>query len=86
MPNNETLSGNYLQTTANIGAEVRGLTEHHDTNQLLSDRLAQQGQSVAGVDTNEEMVNLLKYQQSFQIASKFISALNDAYNELLSIK
>ncbi len=86
MPNNETLSGNSLQTIANIGADVRGLTENHDTNQLLSDRLAQQSQSVAGVDTNEELVNLLKYQRTFQIASKYISALNDAYNELLSIR
>lgn len=86
MPNSSTLSGDFLQTLADIGADVQGLTERHDTNQALFDRLEQQRQSISGVDSNEEMVNLLKYQRMFQIASKYINVLNDSYNELLSIR
>jgi len=86
MPNSTTLSGDFLQTLADVGADVQGLTEQHDTNQVLFDRLDQQRQSISGVDSNEEMVNLLKYQRMFQIASKYINVLNDAYNELLSIR
>ncbi len=86
MPNGTTLSGDFLQTLADIGADVQGLTQQQDTNQVLSDRLEQQRQGVSGVDSNEEMVNLLKYQRMFQIASKYINVLNDAYNELLSIR
>jgi flagellar hook-associated protein FlgK len=86
MPNQTTLSGDFLQTVADIGADVQGLTEARDTNQLLSDRLEEQRQSLSGVDPNEELVNLLKFQRMFQIASKYINVLNDAYEELLAIR
>lgn len=81
-----TMSDYFIQTVADVGVDVQSLTEQRDTNQLLTDRLEQQRQSISGVDTNEEMINLLKYQRMFQVASKYISAVNDAYNELLSIR
>ncbi len=86
MPNGTTLSGDFLQTIADVGADVQGLTEQFDTNQLLLDRLEQQRQSLSGVDTNEEMVNLLKFQRMFQIASRYINVLNTTYDDLLSIR
>lgn len=86
MPNQTTLSGDFIQTVSDIGADVVGLTDQRDTNQLLFDRLESQRQSLSGVDPNEEMVNLLKYQRMFQIASKYINVLNEAYNELLQIR
>lgn len=86
MPNQTTLSNDFIQTVADIGSDVQSLTEQHETNQLLFDRLEQQRQSLSGVDPNEEMVNLLKYQKMFQIASKYINILNDAYGELLQIR
>ncbi len=86
MPNQSTLSNDFLQTVADIGSDVQGLTEQRETNQLLFDRLEEQRQSLSGVDPNEEMVNLLKYQRMFQIASKYINVLNDAYGELLEIR
>lgn len=86
MANQSTLSGDFIQTVADIGGDVQGLTEQRETNQLLFDRLEEQRQSQSGVDPNEEMVNLLKYQRMFQIASKFINAVNAAYDELLTIR
>lgn len=86
MPNQSTMSNDFIQTVADIGSDVQGLTEQQETNQLLFDRLEQQRQSLSGVDPNEEMVNLLKYQRMFQIASKYINVLNDAYGELLEIR
>lgn len=86
MPNQSTFSNDFTQTVADIGADVQGLTEQRDTNQLLADRLEEQRQSLSGVDPNEELVNLLKYQRMFQIASKYINVLNDAYDELLKIR
>lgn len=86
MPNGSTFSNDFIQTVADIGADVQGLTEQRDTNQLLADRLEEQRQSLSGVDPNEEMVNLLKYQRMFQIASKYINVVNEAYDELLTIR
>lgn len=86
MPNQTTLTNDFVQTVANIGADVQGLSEERDTNQLLYDRLEEQRQGLSGVDPNEELVNLLKYQRSFQIASKYITVLNETYGDLLAIQ
>ncbi len=86
MPGQTTLSNDFIQTVADIGADVQNLTDQTETNKLLFDRLEEQRQSLSGVDLNEEMVNLLKYQRMFQIASKYINILNESYNELLAIR
>jgi flagellar hook-associated protein 1 FlgK len=41
--------------------------------------------SVSGVNLDEEAANLLKYQQSYQVASKVMATANDMFNTLLSI-
>ena len=81
-----TMTDDFIQTVADVGTDVRNLTDLHETNQLLSNRLEEQLQSVSGVDPNEEMVNLLKYQRMFQIASKYLNLVNSTYDELLSIR
>lgn len=86
MPNQNTLSNDFIQTVVDIGIDVQGLANQKETNQLLFDRLEEQRQSLSGVDPNEELVNLLKYQRMFQIASKYIKSVNDAFDELLTIR
>lgn len=80
------MSDYFTLTVSDIGSDVLNLTDLHDTNQLLTDRLDAERQSVSGVDANEEMVNLLKYQRMFQIAAKYINTVNQAFDELLSIQ
>lgn len=80
-----TFSQFYNEAVADVGTEVRSLTERQETNQVLTDRLELERQSVSGVDPNEEMVELLKYQKMFQIAAKYISSTNEALDELLKI-
>lgn len=86
MPNQSTFANDFIQTLADIGTDVRELTDRRETNELLANRLEEQRQSLSGVDPNEELVNLLKYQRMFQIASRYINVLNDAYDELLTIR
>lgn len=81
-----TLSEYFTRIVTDIGVDVQSLTDQQATNQLLFERLQQQQQSLSGVDTNEEMVNLLKFQRMFQIASKYISVVNEAYDALLQIQ
>jgi flagellar hook-associated protein FlgK len=49
---------------------------------VLMTRLREQQQGVSGVDVNEEMLEVMKFQQMFQSASKFISVVNDMYQQL----
>ena len=53
--------------------------------EALGQQLAARQQSVSGVDTNQELVNLLSSQQAFQLASKYISVVNVALDSLLRI-
>lgn len=76
----------FTQTVSDVGADVLNLTDLNDTNQLLTDRLEAERQGISGVDPNEEMVNLLKYQRMFQVAAKYINTVNETLDNLLAIQ
>ncbi|MDR2904082.1 MAG: flagellar hook-associated protein FlgK, partial [Clostridiales bacterium] len=40
--------------------------------------------SVSGVDINEEMVNMIKYQQQYQAAAKLINAIDSIYDTMIN--
>jgi len=42
--------------------------------------------SVSGVDMDEELVNLMKYQTAYQASAKVISAIDEMVNTLLGMK
>lgn len=48
-------------------------------------RLEAERDSVSGVDTNEELMNMLQYQRMFQAASRFMLTVNDTLQELMSV-
>ena len=78
----ETMSEYYHQIVVDVGTDVSRLDQQTSTNGILMSRLQEQQQSLSGVDVNEEMVNVIKYQQMFQSAAKFISAVNEMYQQL----
>lgn len=78
----QTMSTYFNQMVSDIGTQVSLLDQQSSTNQVLQTRLQDQQQSLSGVDVNEEMVNVIKYQQMFQSAAKYISAVNDMYQQL----
>ena len=78
----ETMSSFFNQMVADVGTQVSSLDQQSSTNQILTTRLKEQQQSVSGVNVNEEMLNIIKYQQMFQSAAKYVSAVNDMYQQL----
>ena len=44
-----------------------------------------QQQSISGVDPNEELMNLVQYQQSYQLSAQFVSATTQSFNEFLQL-
>ncbi len=73
------------QMVSDIGTQVQSLTTQQSTNQTLTTSLTAQQQSVSGVDTNEELANVMQYQQMFELAGKYISAVNDAMQQFISV-
>jgi flagellar hook-associated protein 1 FlgK len=78
----QTLTTYFNQMVADVGSQVSALTQQDNTNKVLMTRLTDQQQGQSGVDVNEEMMMVIKYQQMFQSASKYISAVNDMYQQL----
>ena len=81
----QTFSQYANQMDSDIGTGVQSLTAQQSTNQTLTTAISAQQQSVSGVDTNEELASVMQYQQMFEIAGKYISAVNDAIQQLLQV-
>jgi flagellar hook-associated protein 1 FlgK len=55
----------------------------YDTYLSLETSIENQRTSISGVDEDEEAVNLVKYQNSYTLASKMISVLTEVYDRLI---
>ena len=49
----------------------------------MSNTIDNQRVSVSGVDNDEEAVNLTKFQQGYNMASKMIQVLTEVYDRLI---
>ncbi len=78
----ETMASFFNQMVADVGTQVSSLDQQSSTNQILTTRLREQQQSMSGVNINEEMLNIIKFQQMFQSAAKYVSAVNEMYQQL----
>ena len=58
------------------------LGNQQQAQQALGQQLQAQQQSIAGVDPNEELIQMLNFQRSFQAAARYLSAVNDTLNDL----
>jgi flagellar hook-associated protein 1 FlgK len=81
---NQTVSGYYGQLVNQIGEDGQTATNAQSTQQALSQQVQSQIQSVSGVNLNDEMSNLLQYQQSYQAAAQALTNINQAITGLLS--
>lgn len=68
----QTLEQSYGSLVGDVGAQVQTLTQQQASQQLVGQSLQTQQQSVSGVDPNQELVQLVQSQQSYQLASYYI--------------
>lgn len=54
-----------------------------DNYKIMSNTISNQRLSVSGVDNDEEAVNLTKFQQGYNMASKMIQVLTEVYDRLI---
>jgi flagellar hook-associated protein 1 len=67
------------------GTQVQALTTQQGALATAAQSLQSQQQSVSGVDSNQEMVQLLQYQQSYEMAAQFVSTVSQTFTELFQI-
>ncbi len=76
----------YRYATAQISSDAQHASINKDAAVALNKTLTQQMQAVSGVDMDEELMNLMKFQSSYQASAKIITTVDQMLNTLLSIK
>src|SRR5699024_1188276 len=75
----------YAQLVSVVGNRTRTLQVNSEAQQSLTSELQSAQQSLAGVNLDEERVNLLYYQQMYQANSRVIQTASRLFDSLLQI-
>jgi flagellar hook-associated protein 1 FlgK len=72
----------YASIVGDVGVEsqmaIQGM-EHHDA---IQRQLLNQRENIAGVSIDEEMINIIKFQQAYSASAKIITTIEDMLNTL----
>jgi len=82
---NATFGQYYGDVIGGFGFDVASTENALESNDSLMASLDQMKQSVSGVNVDEELVDMVKYEQAFQAASQFINVVNGLEDTLLSM-
>jgi len=82
----QSISGFYSGLVSQVGSDVSQSEYQYSYTEALASDLDDQQQSVSGVNLDEEMTNLIKYQHSYTAAAKLISTADEMFQTLLGLK
>lgn len=75
----------YGEIVADVGFRVNSAESSLNSSMAVLDSLRNRRDSVSGVNVDEELVNMIRYEQSFQAASRYIAALDQLQDSLLAL-
>ena len=81
-----TLNDAYASLTSSVGSSTSALSGSVQTCASTADQFIQQQQSVAGVDLNEEYVNLQMFTQYYQANAQVLQTATSLFDTILSIR
>ncbi len=79
------LGESYGDLIGRLGFEVASTAGSLDANEALMQSLELRQEQVSGVNVDEELVDLLRFEQAFQAASRYIDVLNQLNDDLLDL-
>ncbi len=83
---NQTLSDYYHTMVATVGSDTAGAEFGWQYNKSLADDLDTRQQAVSGVNLDEEMAQLVKFQNSYRAAAKLITTADQMLQTVLGLK
>ena len=76
---------NYLKSAVvEIAIESASCSNMSTSQQSITDNLIERRESISGVSTDEEMINLISYQHAYSAASRIITAIDEALEVLIN--
>jgi flagellar hook-associated protein 1 len=70
---------------AGLGQTVSTAQTNQTTQDQVTQQLQNQRNSVSGVSIDEEMTNLINFQQSYDASARFITTISNLYEDLMNI-
>jgi len=83
---NTTLDSYYSSFVSDVGVHVQNAQMNEKYNDTLLSQYIKRKESITGVNLDEEMAQILKFQHAYQAAAKLISISDEMLQTLLSIK
>ncbi len=83
--NNKSLNENYSELVSSVGNEIILQTQNAESYGMVLNQLEQTKMEYSGVSTDEEMINVMKYQRSYDAAAKLITVADELMQTLLTL-
>ena len=75
----------FLQTlVAEVGIDTKASLNFEKSQNNLVNAIDNQRLSIGGVDTEEEAMNLMRFQQAYKLSAQVISVMNEIYDKLIN--
>ncbi len=81
----KTLAENYSEFISDIANEIRLQVQKTESSAIAMTQLEQTKLEYSGVSTDEEMMNVIKYQRSYDAAAKLISVADELMQTILTL-
>ncbi|MEX5216229.1 MAG: flagellar hook-associated protein FlgK [Nitrospira sp.] len=83
---NATFQEYYSAAAGEFGSTMQGAERDVRAQEIIQEQLEAHRAEISGVSLDEELVNLLKYQRSFQAASRLIVVADEMFQTILTLK
>ena len=83
---NQTIMEYYSTLVADVGGDTANAEFTYQYTNALADDLNEQQQAISGVNLDEEMTSLIKYQSSYRAAAKLITTADEMLQIVLGLK
>lgn len=80
-----TIANSWAATVGGLGAERSRATSSLETLQQLNTSLTEQSQSLSGVSLDEELADMVKFQNAYQASARFISTVSELFDTLVGM-
>jgi len=80
-----TINQMYQKLVGDVGSSASVASRQATAQKLSYDQYAQQAQSISGVSLDEEMTNMVKFQQAYNSSSRVLTTMNDMLQTLIDM-
>jgi flagellar hook-associated protein 1 FlgK len=83
--NNNTLEGFHQNFVSALGTDTKSYSDRNESQKDLLNQLQANRQAVSGVNTDEEGLDMIKYQRMFEASSRIVQTYNEIYKSIINM-